>query len=310
MKPLAASEIKGNWAALLLPINEDESIDYGRLAAELDYLAASGVSGIYTNGTAAEFYAQSEDEFDRISQMVAERCEPAGVPFQIGASHMSPQVSLSRIRRAVQLRPGAVQVILSDWFPLSDAEMVACLERFSEAADPIGLVLYNPSHAKRVLRPADFARLVEAVPGLVGAKVRGGDDAWYAAMRPLAGRLSIFVAGHNLATGITRGATGAYSNVACLHPKGAQRWYEQMQTDLDGALDFQARFHRFRDEYLVPLKTEHALSGAAIDKLMAAVGAWADVGTRLRWPYRGAPAGLAGQLRPAACELMPEMFEE
>jgi len=104
----------------------------------------SGAAGIYTNGTAAEFYSQSEEEFDRISRMVAERCEAAGMAFQIGASQMSPQLSLARIRRAAELRPGAIQVILSDWYPLSDDEMITCMEGFAAAADPVGLVLYNP----------------------------------------------------------------------------------------------------------------------------------------------------------------------
>ena len=45
MKPLKANEIVGNWAALLLPIDEDERIDYGRLQAELEVLTASGVNG-------------------------------------------------------------------------------------------------------------------------------------------------------------------------------------------------------------------------------------------------------------------------
>ena len=77
MNPLTASEIKGNWAAVMLPVNGDQSIDYGRLATQLDYLVESGINGIYTNGTAAEFHTQSEEEFDRISQMVAQRCEAA-----------------------------------------------------------------------------------------------------------------------------------------------------------------------------------------------------------------------------------------
>src|SRR5690606_11406689 len=148
--------IYGNWATLLLPINADESIDYGRLDAELDYLTRAGVNGLYTNGTAGEFYTQTEDEFDRIHELVAARCEAAGLPFQIGASHMSFQLSLNRIRRAVALKPSAFQVILADWFPLQEAEMITCLQHFAEAAAPVNLILYNPPHAKRVLSPAQI----------------------------------------------------------------------------------------------------------------------------------------------------------
>lgn len=310
MNPLSASQIKGNWAAVMLPVNSDQSIDYGRLAAQLDYLVESGLNGIYTNGTAAEFHTQNEDEFDRISQMVAERCEPAAVNFQIGAGHMSPQTSLARIRRAKQLQPAAMQVILSDWYPLADDEMLACMEVFLEASDPVGLVLYNPPHAKRVLKPADFALLADNFPALVGIKVLDGDDRWYQQMRPLAQRLSIFVPGSNLATGITRGAAGAYSNVACMNPRGAQRWYEQMLTDIQAALEFQARFQRFINEHLFPLAKKQSLSNPALDKFMAVLGGWTDMEPRLRWPYNSASDEDVRRFRPIARELLPELFNE
>jgi dihydrodipicolinate synthase/N-acetylneuraminate lyase len=54
MTPLLASSIRGNWATLLLPINRDESIDFGLLAAELDLFISARVDGIYSNGSAGE----------------------------------------------------------------------------------------------------------------------------------------------------------------------------------------------------------------------------------------------------------------
>ncbi len=310
MKPLAAQEITGSWATLLLPIRPDDSIDYGRLAAELDVLVECRPGGVYSNGTTGEFYTQSEEEFDRINTMLAERCQAAGIPFQIGASHMSPQLSLDRIRRAAQLKPGAIQVILSDWVPVSNDEAIACLDRFAEAAEPVGLVLYNPSHAKRVLQPADYARLVEAVPQLVGVKLLAGDEAWYARMRKLRDRLSIFVPGHLLATGVTRGAAGSYSNVACLHPLGAQRWYELMQTDIDAALEIERRLIRFINERILPFRSEHGYADPALDKLLGAIGNWANAGTRLRWPYRWVPPEAAEPLRTIARQMLPELFPD
>jgi len=308
MKPLTSREITGNWATLILPIAADERIDFGRLAAELDYLIECGVDGIYSGGTTGEFYAQSEEEFDRINSLLSQRCEAAGMPVQIGASHMSPQLSLDRVRRAARLRPGAIQVILSDWFPLSDQEAIDCLRRFAEAAEPVGLVLYNPPHAKRVLQPADYARLLEAVPELVGIKVVDGDESWYARMRKLSDRLSIFVPGHRLATGFSRGAAGSYSNVACLHPLGAQRWYELIETDIAPALDIQGRLIRFLSEHVLPLRDDQGYSNTALDKLLAAIGAWAEVGTRLRWPYRSITPETARRLRPIAQQMVPELL--
>lgn len=309
MKPLSAHEIVGNWATLLLPINADESIDFVRLADEVDVLIASRPNGIYSNGTSCEFYAQTEDEFERVSALMAERCERAGVPFQIGASHMSAQISLGRIRRAAALRPSAIQVILPDWHPLVDDEVVTFLSRMAEAADPIGLVLYNPPRAKRVLEPVVYERLRREVPGLVGIKVvaRGAD--WYAEMRRYAVGLSIFVPGHWLASGVAQGAQGAYSNVACLQPAGAQRWYEQIIADPPAALELEQRIQAFMAQHIEPFITQQSYSNQAVDKLLAAIGAWADIGTRMRWPYRSIPGDEAKRLRPIARAMLPELFE-
>ena len=82
MRPLKANEIKGTWATLLLPINADDSIDFARLCDEIDRIVVSGAEGVYSNGTAGEFHNQSEDEFDTISQLLAEKCEAAQFPFQ------------------------------------------------------------------------------------------------------------------------------------------------------------------------------------------------------------------------------------
>src|SRR5258708_2776250 len=131
MLPLSASEISGNWATVLLPINQDDSIDWARLETQIAALLEAGINGIYTNGTTAEFWSQTEAEFDRLSSLVAERCEHAGMAFQIGACHVSPQLTLERIRRARELKPGAIQVTFPDWGKPNDAEALAALAKFA-----------------------------------------------------------------------------------------------------------------------------------------------------------------------------------
>ena len=306
MKTLNAREIYGNWASLLLPINSDDSIDYGALAEEIDVLIASGVDGIYSNGTAGEFYNQSEDEFDRISQMLAEKCNRSGMKFQLGVSHMSPWISRQRLLRAKPLAPGAFQVILPDWFPTTMEESIDFLKDMEQLADPIKLVLYNPPHAKRVLSPSQIAVLNQAIQGLIGVKVFDGPgDDWYEQMAENLASMSVFVPGHRLASGITRGAKGAYSNVACLNPVASQKWYDLMQTDLPSAIEVESRIQSVMDEYAVPL-LKQGFSNPAIDKFLAAIGAWAPIGPRMRRPYRSVDASLAEKVREDVWKIIPE----
>jgi dihydrodipicolinate synthase/N-acetylneuraminate lyase len=307
--PLTAQELRGVWAGVLLPIDADESIDADRLAAELDHLLRSGVHGVYTCGTAGEFHTLSDVEWDGLQQLVADRCRAAGIPFQLGASHPSGQLSLARIARAAALRPGAIQVVLPDWLPLQPVEVLAAVERMATVADGIPLVLYNPPYAKTQVDPELFATLAAEVPALIGVKVPGGDDDWYARMADAVGdRLAVFVAGHTLASGHRRGAAGAYSNIACLTPAGAVRWYEQIITDPPAALETERRLRGFFEAHIAPLAAA-GYCDPALDKTLAAIGGWAPVGTRVRWPHRSVDEKAIPALRAAARSAVPELFD-
>ena len=305
---LTSTNLKGNWGTLLLPINSDDSIDYLRLSEEIDQLIGAGLDGIYSNGTAGEFHNQTEAEFDKVQQVMAEKCQAAGMPFQIGVSHPSPIISLERLRRSVALRPDAFQVILPDWVTVTDDEQIVFLGGMAEAAGDIPLVLYNPPHAKLVLSPASLLKISQAIPQLIGVKLASGDAQWYKDMRSQAPDLSVFVPGHLLATGIReKVASGAYSNVACLSPKGSQAWWQLMQTDLDKALQVQENILEFFAACIVPYKNA-GYSNPALDKFLAAVGGWGSVGTRLRWPYKWIADEEVAAARIVAKRLLPEFF--
>ena len=312
MKPLLFNEIYGNWATLLLATNPDGTIDYARLAYEIDVLIAAGSNGIYSNGTAGEFHAQTEGEFDRISDLLASKCEKAGMPFQIGVSHMSPQISLERLNRIRHLKPGAVQVILPDWFPVTIEESIAFLRKMEEEAQGISLILYNPPHAKKKLIPGEWAILKNHIPSLQGLKVfdQDADPEWYRQVNESKAGLSIFVPGHRLATGVKMGAHGAYSNMACLNPFAAQKWYEMIHSDPESALELEVRINRFMSSLIAPFISKLHYPNHACDRFMALLGGWADVGDTLRWPYRSIPRELAEEIRPEAVNIIPEFFSK
>lgn len=311
MRILKWNEISGNWATLLLATDSRGEIDYAKLADEIDVLISAGSCGIYSNGTAGEFYAQTEDEFDRISQLLAEKCEQADVSFQIGVSHMSPQISLERLKRIRHLNPGAVQVILPDWFPVTLEESVAFLQGMEEEADGIGLVLYNPPHAKKQLPPAEWTVVKQQVPTFRGLKVfdQNADTEWYRQVNEHKNGLSVFIPGHRLASGLKSGAHGAYSNMACLNPFAAQKWYELALSDMEAALELEVRINRFMSELIAPFIAVHHYPNHACDRFMALLGGWADVGEKLRWPYRSIPVSNIEPVRQKANVIIPEFFQ-
>lgn len=310
MQKLTAATLKGNWATLFLPINSDESINYNKLADEIDYLVAAGVDGIYSNGTAGEFYNQTEAEFDKINRLLSEKCLAVSMRFQIGASHTSPIISLERVRRAVGLEPDAFQVILPDWVVATDSEQLEFLKRICYEAKEIPLVLCNPPQAKTVLKPKEYLKFKDDVPLLIGIKVLSGDMQWVEDMKRYASYLSIFVPGHFLASGVKSGiASGAYSNVACINPKAAQKWWELMQTNIDEALRIQKNILQFFSECISPFQKQ-GYSNPALDKFLAAVGGWADIGTRLRWPYKSIDRKEVERVRIVLRKRVPEFVSD
>lgn len=302
--------LRGNWATLLLPIGPDDAIDFTRLADTIDAITAARVDGLYSNGTAGEGHNQTEAEFDAIQDLLAARCRAAGVPFVIGACQPDPRLALDRVRRAAGLRPDGIQVVLPDWAPVTPPEATDFLHMAADAAGGVPLVLYNPPHAKRAFPPATLAAIMAPVPAVVGVKLGDGDAAWYAEARAALADWAVYVPGHHLATGVAEGvAAGSFSNVACLSPAGAQAWTELIATDLEASLAIERRIRGFLDTHVAPFARDGGYSNGALDKLLAAIGAWAPVGTRLRRPYRFIDPAEADRLRPIAHAAMPEIME-
>lgn len=309
MTELSSKSLKGIWCSIQLHIQQDNSIDYIALGEEIEYLTNTSVQGLYSNGTAAEFYNQTESEFDRISELLATCCHNKNRPFQIGASHMSPILSLERIKRTKSLQPNAFQVILPDWLKLNAYEISAFLTRIVETADPIPIVLYNPGHSKTFLTPSDLKHLSDKFPQIIGVKTGGGTPEWHREIRSHNMNPAIFVPGHKLATGIKETvAQGSYSNMACLHPDATQRWYETILSNLDEGLKTEQRIRAFFTQCIIPLSSA-GYSDAALDKLLWSLRERKNTSTRLRWPYREVDQNYIAEIRETGRRIIPEFFE-
>lgn len=278
--------IFGNWATLLLPINEDDSINFEQLEEEIDYLISCKVNGIYSNGTAGEFFTLTRDEFIMTSRLLADQCGRAGMPFQIGAGRQSYQEMADRVTLARSFAPLAIQVILPDWFPLTNEEIVDFFNALSGCSGGIPFVLYNPPHAKRVLTYQDYQYLLPRIKNLAGIKLCDGDEQWYENMSGILAATSVFVPGHHIVTGLSGGASGSYSNVACLCPQKSQHLFELALQDPDGALKLEQDIQAYMSAHIQPLISEKGHANFTIDKFMAVIGNYSSISARVRVPYR------------------------
>ena len=309
MRPLTSATLKGTWSTLLLPLDEDEEIQWEAIDHQLNTFAEAEVDGIYFNGTASEFFSQSNEEFLRLARTTAAFCEEKRLPFQIGASHAHAAESLRRIEQTRELNPGAFQVILPEWTPLSWEEIQQFLTRMIAVAAPIPMVIYNPPNAQKVLSPTEWNQLSSTLDGIVGIKVAGGDTAWHTEIQPVASRLSVFVAGIRLASGVINGcASGSYSNLACLSPKGASRWGRLIHSNRIQALQKENQILKTFENALAPFRGK--FSNSALDKALAAAGGWANLSPAVRWPLSSIPVSEVQRLSTLFREELSFLFEE
>ncbi|MBL8339243.1 MAG: dihydrodipicolinate synthase family protein [Rhodoferax sp.] len=297
---------RGLWGTILLPVDARDQIDWSALSDELDLLVHSGLHGIYANGTAGEFHNQTDAEYERLVDLVARKARGAGMPFQIGVSCTNARVARERLRALRDVRPSAAQFILPDWWAPSQPELHAFLAGMQEVACGIPLVLYNPPQSKLRLDLDQIAALRAQYPLLVGAKLPGGDAGWYARRRALLPGFSVFVPGHTVAFGRPLGADGAYSNVACLGPRGALLHWQLSAESPERAGELESRIQQFMARYVLPLVQTHGLAHPALDKMMAEVGAWGPVRARMLWPHASAPDAAIRDARAALRDMLPE----
>ncbi|RYH07874.1 dihydrodipicolinate synthase family protein [Tropicimonas sp. IMCC6043] len=305
---LKAAELRGVWATVLLDIREDGSPRLDCIEEQTSFLAKAGCDGIYCNGTATEFHCQDDATCGQVMQRTVRAARATGLPVQLGAAHPLPHGSLDRVAMAAALRPDAIQVTLPDWTPIDLETALSFLTACAEAASGCPLVLYNPPHAKTVLSPSQLEVVADAVPALIGLKCGGGGTAWYAQMRPVLERWSVFIPGHFYASGVGQGAHGAYSNMVCLNPSGAVRWAATCRSTPDAAADIEQRIARFMEEAIAPILAS-GTPGYACDKAMAAAGGWAQISSRLMWPYHGATIEDVERIRLAADRWIPDFME-
>jgi len=306
--PANLTSPRGIWGAVLLGVSRHGIIDWKMTSDHITALCESSVNGIYTNGTAGEFHNQTGAEYAQLTELVSGIAKDKLKPFQLGVSHSNPRVALKRLQSAVKLLPDGMQFTLPDWWTLSSNELITFVEQLQASAGNIPLILYNPPHAKHQLSLADIYAIVQRMPNLVGVKLAAGDATWYATNQQYLKKLSVFVPGHTVAFGRPLGASGSYSNVACLSPDGAVKHWNRIQSDSDAAIELESRINRFMQTHLVTLAAQNGLSNGALDKLMAAAGGWSPITEKLLWPYHSASKLDVSRVATAARNELPELF--
>lgn len=260
-----ASFIRGVIPALVTPMTDDEALDREGLVKLIDGTIDSGVHGVFTVGTAGEFWALSFEEKQRIYEWTV---EAAGgrVPAYVGTSANSTEEAIA-LSRAGQAAGADCLSILTPSFTTPTQEEL--FNHYAEIATSVTLpiLLYNlPARTGNALEVETVRRLAADYGNIVGIKDSSGD--FSQALEYINGMPDgfRFVMGRDtlIASGFEQGAVAAIAATANVAPDvGAAIFDAHSEGDLPEARRHQIRLAPLRS--LFTLGTHPAMLKAGAD---------------------------------------------
>lgn len=238
------TRLQGIFTPMLVPLDERGNLNESEFRKFIDWLIASGVHGLYPNGSTGEFTRLTAEERRRIVEITCNQVN-GRVPILAGAAEANVKETLAACELYHSYGATAVAIVSPFYYKLSPESVYA---HFREIAlhSPIDVTLYNipmfasPIDVPTIQRLAGFERVI-------GIKDSTGDVAFMmrmiSAVRPIRPDFT-FLTGWDcvlvpmLVAGVD-GGTNAASNVV---PELMRRLYDQARAgDLEPAMSLQRR---------------------------------------------------------------------
>lgn len=309
---LSAKDIYGVWAGCLMCWDEKFNFDPQGYQDAVSLMIKHKPHGIYTSGSTGEFYAIELDEFKTMVDIQAHLCGCANIKLQIGCCSDATRKTLRFFEYAASKpQVGAAQIALPYWMELTDREVLSFFKDLYSACPDMPIVHYNIPRCKRFLHAADYLKIMDVCPTLVGVKYTFAGSNFGSLQSDILATpsLSYFVAEHFLATAMQLGAKGSYSSLIGTNPAFMQKYYEAAaQGKWDEAVNMQrflAKF--FADLGAVIGRLGEGDADPVIDKAMSVAAGFFKSHQRCRAPYLGWSDESVGQLAKWMRENYPEL---
>lgn len=243
--------IKGIIPAVVTPMGPDGGLDEQGLRRLIDHLIDEGVHGIFTIGTAGEFWALSIEEKRQVFEWTVDQVK-GRLPVYLGTGASTTHEAVLLARAAADAGADALSVLTPLFIAPNEDEMFDHYRAVGEAVKVPVLLYTNPDRTGNDVSPTLVARLASEVEHIAGIKDSSGnlsqtieyirrtpDD-----FRVLMGRDTLIYAA------LSHGAAGAIAASANLAANLSVGIYERyVAGDLAGALDFQKRLAPVRNAF-------------------------------------------------------------
>lgn len=230
--------IRGIIPAVITPMTEDQEPDEKALEAHIEYLIAGGVHGIFTIGTAGEFWALTVEEKRRIFEWTVAFTK-GRVPVYVGSCANTTREAVQLSQMAQEAGVDALSVLTPCFITPDESQMYAHYKAIAESVD-LPIILYtNPDRTGNDLSVNLVIRLAEEVENIAGIKDSSGNMTQTheyirrapEGFRTLMGRDTLIY------SALVHGAAGSIAASANIVPEFSVAIYEKfLAGDLEGAI--------------------------------------------------------------------------
>lgn len=240
--------IRGIIPAMITPMTEDEELDEKGFQRIIDGLIDAGVHGIFTVGTAGEFWALTVEEKKRVYEWTVQMTDKR-VPVYVGTCANSTRETVQLSELAQEAGADCLSVLTPNYINPSQDQLFDHFSAVAKAVD-IPILLYNlPARTGNTISVDLVVRLAESFENIVGIKDSSGNFANGMAMIDSTPEGFCFVMGNDamILPALIQGAVAAIAATANVAPEIAAGIYENfLKGDIETAKDFQRRLTPLR----------------------------------------------------------------
>ena len=167
---------RGTGTALVTPFTGKREVDEKALKRLVDYQITGGVEAILPTGTTGESVTLTDDEQERVIEIVVQRAR-GRVPIIAGAGSNSTAKAISLSRRARSAGADAVLLVAPYYNKPTQEGLFQHFRTIAEAVD-VPIVVYNvPGRTASNIEAETTLRIAEEIPSVAGIKEASGNIA-------------------------------------------------------------------------------------------------------------------------------------
>ena len=168
--------MKGVVIPTITPMTEDGKVDEQGVAAFAEYLIEAGGDCLYPNGTNGESLLLTEEERQRIAQIMVETSH-GRVPVFIQCGAMTTAETISHAQHSVKIGADGIGIMSPAFFPMDEEALFQYYsDVISTLPEDFPVYIYNiPGCTTNDVKPELLNRLMNTFPNIAGIKFSSPD---------------------------------------------------------------------------------------------------------------------------------------